>query len=36
MDAQVRDPSDADKTLSFYTKDVRVKEAADEADEATA
>ena len=35
MDAQVRDPSDADKTLSFYTKDVRVKEVDDGDDEAT-
>ncbi|UBF23448.1 prohead protease [Halorubrum tailed virus 28] len=35
MDAQVRDPSDADKTLSFYTKDVRVKEADDGDGEST-
>ena len=35
MDAQVRDPSDADKHVAFYTKDVRVKEADDGDDEAT-
>ena len=33
MDAQVRDPSDADGSVTFYTKDVRVKADGDDGDD---